>query len=66
MPIVNIKLNIEHDLENGSYKHYLNHVDFEVFSAKEDETLFSLVKKNGKKVSVSRSNSANDSAANAA
>jgi hypothetical protein len=48
MPIINIKLIIEKELENGSFKHYLNSEDFEVYSTKEDEETFSIVAKKPK------------------
>lgn len=49
MPIINIKLIIEKELENGSFKHYLNYEDFDVYSTKEDEETFSMVVKAPKK-----------------
>jgi len=49
MPIINLKIIIEKELENGSFKHYLNSEDFDVYSTKEDEETFSMVTKQPKK-----------------
>lgn len=42
MPIIELKIWIEKELENSSLKHYLNSEDFDILSAKEDDNLFAL------------------------
>jgi hypothetical protein len=45
MPTIIIKINIEKELENSSFKHFLNDQDFDVYSSKEDDTNFTLIQK---------------------
>lgn len=40
-----VKLEVEKDSDNQSFKHLLNHENFDVYSIKEDETKFALVTK---------------------
>lgn len=48
MPKIQLTIIIEKELENGSFKHFLNSEDFEVYSTKEDDNTFSLVVKKTK------------------
>lgn len=45
MPIIKLELIVERDSENTLKKHFLNHEDFEVYSTKENEELFTMVAK---------------------
>jgi len=47
-----VKLIVEKDSDTESYKHLLDHENFDVYSVKEDETMFTMVQK------VSRGNGA--------
>ncbi len=40
-----VKLDVKKDSDKESYKHLLNHEDFDVYSVQEDETMFTMVQK---------------------
>lgn len=60
MPTITLTINIEKDLEDSSYKHFLNHENYTVYSSEEDKNNFTMVSKEVKRVEVVVNRQTND------
>lgn len=60
MPIITLQIGIEKDIDEESFKHLLNHENFDVFSTREDKNLFAMYAKKPK-IKITNNNLKEDS-----